>query len=1251
MADEIINTLGFDVNAALSALRNLDNALQATGAAFGNFGTAIDGFNTRAQAALNAMRGLASAASRLATASQTMGTTAATAPAASPSSTLWLPPGVQSAAQQAASAMAGVGSAAQRAGQQAAAGMNQAANATAGAKKQGDALIVSWNTIARVVMTQAIVRALSMMRNALRDSVTAAEDFQIRLAEIQSVAPRLADSISAIGRATPFKSLEAEVTRFAKMANIPLPQVEEGLYETISDQFTSITDRTNVMNAAMKLAKVGVMEFGTAVTLLTGTLNAYGKSSAEADSLAAKFFTTINLGHVRGKELADTMGQVIPIASELGVTVDELNSAMIAMTIGGMDAHKTVTALRGVMTAFLKPSEDMKRVMRSMGFSDPSQIIAAKGFQGALQAIADAANGMGSEIAKSVRNVRALTAELRLTSDAGAKKYQEALEAMKRSTPEGLEQILKEFRSTDADKFQSQINAIKVNLTQGFGQVMVKLLGDMVAFLGGADKVSAAITALAAAAIPCVAALSLLAAGFALVHLSMGPVGAALVGITALLAMTVGAYTYQTATNVANIKRESEARHEATLKTLRDEQLKIAKWKEAAQVEAQVAQGRWADAAASIRRDYFKALDDLKIKNTETISSARTVMESMVASQERVVSAYRNAANAAAKAVGESQSRVAAVQAQYDDTRFKQIQKRWSVEVQAENFRRRALQEAQRAASQLASARTPDEIQAALAVFQRAEAHAKEAESITAMTGSVGRRRLAEQTVLSVMQQQIDAERQLQRLQADQALKLAQQAAREQGRINVMKMAMAAILKDLDAFDRQGAKEPKALAEQQARLQENLKTFRDQFMAGQKVEVSDLLAFDQLQRRVAVALEGGVSQVDIARFNAIPESFTDLRRQIEEGVGPIKVMIQRATGTDAALASEIKGMSAEEALSHLEKRRTEAGQQLINVGELQRGLAAVRRGLNQFKRDALADLKAWETQTRKGEGVSLKGLTAWSDVSKQPLKEEAQRIQEAARVILEKNRLVTDKDFLAFQAAYEQYKEALKPSAESIAALDEFRDRALEIKEQAESARKIEEGLRQGTDKAAEAAQRLRSIDEAMRAVKEGADRTKTATEAADQSARSATSALNEVSQADMGRLTGQINSAAAAMWDLVVAAKSFTPPDTSAMTAARGGQVDYLAGGGMAARGTDTVPAMLSPGEVVINAKSALRFRSQLLAMNAGATPVFRAQGGETNVTVGDIHINEASQPRETAREVVRAINREIRRGTSRRY
>ncbi len=107
------------------------------------------------------------------------------------------------------------------------------------------------------------------------------------------------------------------------------------------------------------------------------------------------------------------------------------------------------------------------------------------------------------------------------------------------------------------------------------------------------------------------------------------------------------------------------------------------------------------------------------------------------------------------------------------------------------------------------------------------------------------------------------------------------------------------------------------------------------------------------------------------------------------------------------------------------------------------------------------------------------------------------------------------------------------------------------------------------------------------------------------------------------------------------------TPKPITADVKRTGGTI--YAARGKYARGFDTVPAMLSPGEFVINANSARKFYGQLVGMNA--TPKsFRTGGPITNVT-GNWNINMTSggSAGVDGRAIVTAIKRELRRGTVR--
>jgi hypothetical protein len=126
-----------------------------------------------------------------------------------------------------------------------------------------------------------------------------------------------------------------------------------------------------------------------------------------------------------------------------------------------------------------------------------------------------------------------------------------------------------------------------------------------------------------------------------------------------------------------------------------------------------------------------------------------------------------------------------------------------------------------------------------------------------------------------------------------------------------------------------------------------------------------------------------------------------------------------------------------------------------------------------------------------------------------------------------------------------------------------------------------------------------------------------------------------------------QIEAATAAMQELAAAAASVPSPGGSEMTAAHGGMA-FLAGGGRP-RGTDVIPAMLSPGEMVMSAATTRRFASQLTAMNAGARPSYHSQGGHVT-NVGDINVTVqgGGTGRQTARSIATELRRELRRGTS---
>lgn len=78
---------------------------------------------------------------------------------------------------------------------------------------------------------------------------------------------------------------------------------------------------------------------------------------------------------------------------------------------------------------------------------------------------------------------------------------------------------------------------------------------------------------------------------------------------------------------------------------------------------------------------------------------------------------------------------------------------------------------------------------------------------------------------------------------------------------------------------------------------------------------------------------------------------------------------------------------------------------------------------------------------------------------------------------------------------------------------------------------------------------------------------------------------------------------------------------------------------------GRDTIPAMLSPGEFVMNPRSTSRFYSQLIAMNSGTRNF--ARGGPVNVGDINISVTGGNTSELTINRIGQGLRQAIRRGT----
>lgn len=275
------------------------------------------------------------------------------------------------------------------------------------------------------------------------------------------------------------KQLSADVKDLAKVSGKDTTDLLGGLYQTVSAFGDDASKTTKRLEIAVRAATAGMATTTDAVNLLSAVTKGYGDTSLEATQKAADLaFLTVKMGQTTFPELAASIGRVIPPAAKMGVTVEEVNAAFATLTGVTGNTAEVSTQLAGVMRAFIKPTEDMKKAITSLGFDGAEAIISEKGLKGALDALVGTTDRSVEAVGKLFRRAEAMNALFALTGES-ADKYTQSLRANSDATGT-LAEAHEEVANTAQFKLNKALQDLNVSLIemgQNLSPVIDKLSG------------------------------------------------------------------------------------------------------------------------------------------------------------------------------------------------------------------------------------------------------------------------------------------------------------------------------------------------------------------------------------------------------------------------------------------------------------------------------------------------------------------------------------------------------------------------------------------------------------------------------------------------------------------------------------------------------------------------------------------------------------------------------------------------------
>ena len=367
-------------------------------------------------------------------------------------------------------------------------------------------------------------------------------DFDKSMTSIQALVGVSADKVAEMGDAAKKMAIDT-----GKSAN----EAAEALFFITSAGLRG-SDAMDVLNMSLKAAAVGLGETKTIADLSTSAMNAYGTENLSASGATDILTAAVREGKLEASALAGAMGGVIPLASNMGVSFDQVGAAMAAMSKTGTDAATGATQLTAILASLKKPTSEAETAMASMGMSTESvqKSLSEQGLLATLEMLQNGLKKTGQDTTAIFPNIRALKGVLDLTG-AGLEDNRRVFDALTDSMG-ATDKAFEKTSQSASFKMTQGLNAMRASLLS-VGQVILTAIAPAVQKLGAfftslsekfqalsptTQKIIVAFAGIVAALGPVIAIIGTLltmapAIGAAFT-LMMGPVGLVIAGLTAI---------------------------------------------------------------------------------------------------------------------------------------------------------------------------------------------------------------------------------------------------------------------------------------------------------------------------------------------------------------------------------------------------------------------------------------------------------------------------------------------------------------------------------------------------------------------------------------------------------------------------------------------------------------------------------------------------------------------------------------------
>jgi TP901 family phage tail tape measure protein len=210
----------------------------------------------------------------------------------------------------------------------------------------------------------------------------------------------------------------ADILKLAPELGKAPKELAAGLYYVTSSGLSGAA-AMDALTQSAKASAAGLGETQSIANLVTSAINAYGTANMDATKATDILVAAVREGKADAPEFAASLGQVLPIASTMGVKFAEVAGAVAVLTRNGLDAAESTTQIKGILSGLIKPAKGAEDALNDMGTSSAKlrKQIKEEGLLATLQELNTLTKKYGDDaLADVFPNIRAFSGALSLAN-------------------------------------------------------------------------------------------------------------------------------------------------------------------------------------------------------------------------------------------------------------------------------------------------------------------------------------------------------------------------------------------------------------------------------------------------------------------------------------------------------------------------------------------------------------------------------------------------------------------------------------------------------------------------------------------------------------------------------------------------------------------------------------------------------------------------------------------------------------------